>query len=140
MNESYDGCGLLYQCPIDPPAFFHGREDLQKLIVSFPVIGFILFMLIEQINLEQIGTASFEHLFGVARLGTQGENHQKKIILKVTKAQLSVQITEKAGFAIRRKRLRNFARTIDCISRRDQLLVLSLILPSLDYGQVLMNA
>jgi hypothetical protein len=57
---------------------FHAA-DIKKMLSSLVVLGYILDMPIDRINLARLGTSGLEHLFGTARLGTKGNNGSDRI-------------------------------------------------------------
>jgi hypothetical protein len=93
--------------------FLFRDMDLNKLAVSIATLARILMLPIINANISQIGTANLEHLFGMARLGTRGDNSPSKIFRRLVKSHLCARISECTKIRVTRKRERNIAGTTD---------------------------
>jgi hypothetical protein len=65
FDDLYERCGSVGQSSVGELRFFYRQEDIQIMLVSLAVVGFILPKPLTEINLWRIGTCSLEHLFGV---------------------------------------------------------------------------
>jgi hypothetical protein len=93
--------------------FLYRSVDLQKMLSSLVVLGFILSLPMDRINLARIGTSSLEHLFGVTRVQTKGNNGEERIRRQMARAMVVKRITERNGLSLGNHRKVNISGTID---------------------------
>jgi hypothetical protein len=105
--------GMKQQGAVGEPLYLFRKVDLQKMMSSFVVIGFILQLPMEKINLGRIGTSGLEHLFGVTRLATRGNNHADSLRRQMAKSIMVKWIAEKNWLELGDTRKRNLGGTID---------------------------
>jgi hypothetical protein len=89
---------------------FYRKDDVMKFLSSLAVLGYILRNAdaIEDLALNRIGTANLEHLFGVTRLGTRGNNAASEILHRLATSGISMEMAEKNGVSMEAKsRVRN---------------------------------
>jgi hypothetical protein len=91
---------------------FYRTDDLYKFVVSLAGMGMMFQLLITRINIARIGTSGLEHLFGVTRLGTRGNNHPDAIRKRIAKSYVSARLSDKAGLPIVKRSHMNVAGTI----------------------------
>jgi hypothetical protein len=116
--------GMKQQGAVGEPLYLFRMVDLQKMMSSFIVIGFILQLPMEKINLGRIGTSGLEHLFGVTRLATRGNNHADRLRRQMAKSVMVKWMAETNGVELGDTRKRNLGGTID-----DEKLENPMILP-----------
>jgi hypothetical protein len=96
---------------------FYRGEDIGKFVGSFLCLGRILKLPIDRIALNRAASNGLEHLFGSMRDGSKGDNHQEKLVHRIVTGTLVMQLVDKCGLVVHRRRHRNVAGTIDDISR-----------------------
>jgi hypothetical protein len=116
-NSALQLCKLPKTGGKNEKLFLYRQVDLQRLLSSLVVIGVILTLPMPRINLARIGTSGLEHLFGVTRLGTRGNNGAIRIQRQMARATLVKWIGEENGLQIGKARKRNLAGTIDDLTR-----------------------
>jgi hypothetical protein len=102
---------------VNEPVYLYRQEDIEKMLSSLVVIGYILRMPLEKINLARLGTSPLEHLFGVTRLGTRGNNGAIRIRRHMARACWVECIAHKHEIQLTPKRKRNLGGTIDDLTQ-----------------------
>jgi hypothetical protein len=115
----------------DSPLFLYRHIDMSKMMTSLIVLGFVLMLPIDQINLSRIGTAALEHLFGVTRLGTNGSDSADRIRRLLARSFMVKKTAEKRGVSLGAKSKRNLAGTIDDLTKEGLITIPYLEMPEL---------
>jgi hypothetical protein len=98
------------------PLTFVRHADVKRLLSSLVAIGFVLTLPIKRINLARLGTSGLEHLFGMTRLGTRGNNGAKRIQRQIARSTLVKRMEAQNGLCLGKSRNRNLAGTTDDVT------------------------
>jgi hypothetical protein len=111
------------------PIYLYRQIDMNKVMASLVVLGFVLTLPIDRINLSRIGTAALEHLFGVTRLGTGGSNSAERIIRLLARAFVVKKIAEGHGIDLGGRTKMNLAGAVDDLTKDDLRSIPNLDMP-----------
>jgi hypothetical protein len=112
-------CQMRTVNPIGEPVYLYREEDIEKMLSSLVVLGYILRMPIEKINMSRLGTCALEHLFGVTRLGTRGNNGAIRIRRHLARSCFIETLAHKYRLSLTKTRTRNLGGTIDSMKVSD---------------------
>jgi hypothetical protein len=120
LHEGTDG--VAETGPVGSTVGFYREHDIEKLTGSLMTLGSIFKLPIDRIALNRAASIGLEHLFGTTRDESKGDNHQEKLLHRMVVGNLTMQLVERHGMIIHRKRHRNIGGTTDDRTKRDGLL------------------
>jgi hypothetical protein len=105
------------------PILFYRNDDVRKFLCSLPTLACILedFGDVPNLALNRIGTSDLEHLFGITRLGTRGDNHGERIVHRLVTSAIAVQFAGEHGVIMSKNRVRNTAGALCCSEQKQNV-------------------
>jgi hypothetical protein len=88
------------------------RQDMRSFLVSLATLAYLIGLGVENLSLARLSTANLEHLFGLLRLGTRGDNHWMRLFRRLVHGQMVTRIADRHDICLGKKRVRNIAGTV----------------------------
>jgi hypothetical protein len=75
--------------------FLFRKQDPAKYLISLSTLARLIQLGTENLSLARISTPNLEHLSGLMRLGTRGDNHWERVFDRLARGQMTCRITDK---------------------------------------------